>query len=330
MSVDTRRASLADRYTIERELGAGGMATVYLAHDIKHDRAVALKVLHSQVGAQLGAERFLTEIRTTAQLHHPNILPLFDSGEADGVVYYVMPYVEGETLRERIGKEGQLGVAESVRITTEVAGALAHAHKHGVIHRDIKPENILLQDGHAVVSDFGIAIAVTHAAGDRITQVRIQRRHAAVHEPRAGGGRAGNRRTKRSVLAGIGAIRDAHWRAAVHGTQSRRAHGADDVGAGARRYAAAAVGPRVHCRCAASGTREGAGRSLHQCCCIWGRADSPDSTHRITPDRRRSAAAHPVCTNGAGGRRGAGHRRRNSRDVRFGAKRKCSLATSRT
>ena len=118
----------------------------------------------------LGVERFLTEIRTTAQLHHPNILPLFDSGETDGLVFYVMPYVEGETLRERITKEGQLGVTEAVRITTEVAGALAHAHKHGVIHRDIKPENILLQDGHAVVSDFGIAIAVSHAAGDRITQ----------------------------------------------------------------------------------------------------------------------------------------------------------------
>ncbi len=164
------RATLADRYRIERELGAGGMATVYLAHDIKHDRPVALKVLHRELGAALGAERFLAEIRTTAQLHHPNILPLFDSGEADGAVFYVMPYVEGETLRQRITKDGQLGVTEAVRITTEVAGALAHAHKHGVIHRDIKPENILLQDGHAVVSDFGIAIAVSHAAGDRITQ----------------------------------------------------------------------------------------------------------------------------------------------------------------
>jgi serine/threonine-protein kinase len=163
-------AALADRYTIERELGAGGMATVYLAHDIKHDRQVALKAVHQKVGALLGVERFLTEIRTTAQLHHPNILPLFDSGEADGIVFYVMPYVEGETLRERITKEGQLGVTEAVRITTEVVSALAHAHKHGVIHRDIKPENILLQDGHAVVSDFGIAIAATHAAGDRITQ----------------------------------------------------------------------------------------------------------------------------------------------------------------
>jgi Tol biopolymer transport system component len=163
-------AALSDRYRLEGELGAGGMATVYLAQDTKHDRQVAIKVLRPELAAVIGAERFLAEIRTTAQLHHPNILPLFDSGEADGVVYYVMPYVEGETLRERITKEGQLGVTEAVRITTEVAGALAHAHKHGVIHRDIKPENILLQDGHAVVSDFGIAIAVSHAAGDRITQ----------------------------------------------------------------------------------------------------------------------------------------------------------------
>ena len=161
--------ALADRYTIIRQIGRGGMATVYLAHDIKHGRDVALKVLHRHLGAVLGT-RFLSEIRTTAQLHHPNILPLFDSGEADGLVFYVMPYVEGETVRQRIERERQLGVTEAVRITSEVADALEHAHKHGVIHRDIKPENILLQDGHAVVSDFGIAIAVSHAAGERITQ----------------------------------------------------------------------------------------------------------------------------------------------------------------
>ncbi len=164
------QATLGSSYTIVREIGRGGMATVFLAHDIKHDRDVALKVLHRHLGAVLGAERFLTEIRTTAQLHHPNILPLFDSGEADGLVYYVMPYVEGETVRQRIERERQLGVTEAVRITSEVADALEHAHKHGIIHRDIKPENILLQDGHAVVSDFGIAIAVSHAAGERITQ----------------------------------------------------------------------------------------------------------------------------------------------------------------
>ena len=164
------QAALGSSYTIVREIGRGGMATVFLAHDIKHDRDVALKVLHRHLGAVLGAERFLTEIRTTAQLHHPNILPLFDSGEAAGLVYYVMPYVEGETVRQRIEREHQLGVTEAVRITGEVADALEHAHKHGIIHRDVKPENILLQDGHAVVSDFGIAIAVSHAAGERITQ----------------------------------------------------------------------------------------------------------------------------------------------------------------
>ena len=162
-------AALEGRYTIVREIGHGGMATVFLARDLKHDRDVALKVLHRELGAVLGAERFLAEIRTTAHLHHPNILPLFDSGEADGMVFFVMPFVEGETLRERITKEGQLGVTEAVRITGEVADALEHAHKHGVIHRDIKPENILLQDGHAVVADFGVAIAVSNAAGSRIT-----------------------------------------------------------------------------------------------------------------------------------------------------------------
>jgi Tol biopolymer transport system component len=162
-------AALEGRYTLIREIGHGGMATVFLARDLKHDRDVALKVLHRELGAVLGAERFLAEIRTTAQLHHPNILPLFDSGEADGLVFYVMPFVEGEALRERITKEGQLGVTEAVRITSEVADALEHAHKHGVIHRDIKPENILLQDGHALVADFGVAIAVSRAAGERIT-----------------------------------------------------------------------------------------------------------------------------------------------------------------
>jgi serine/threonine-protein kinase len=162
-------ATLADRYRIEREIGHGGMATVYLARDLKHDRDVAVKVLHRELGAALGAERFLAEIRTTAQLHHPNILPLFDSGEADGLVFYVMPYVEGENLRARIDREGQLGVTESVRIAGAVADALEHAHRHGVIHRDIKPENILLQDGHALVADFGIAIALSNAGGARIT-----------------------------------------------------------------------------------------------------------------------------------------------------------------
>ena len=164
-------AALTDRYVIERELGQGGMATVYLAHDVRHDRKVALKVLRPELSAILGAERFLHEIKTTANLQHPHILGLFDSGEADGLVFYVMPYVEGESLRDRLNREKQLPVEDAVRIACEVADALDYAHRHGVIHRDIKPENILLHDGHAQVADFGIALAVSSAgAGTRMTE----------------------------------------------------------------------------------------------------------------------------------------------------------------
>jgi serine/threonine-protein kinase len=165
--------ALADRYRIDRELGAGGMATVYLAHDIRHDRDVAIKVLHPDLGAALGGERFLTEIRTTARLQHPHILPLLDSGNADGLLYYVMPLVTGETLRARLQRERQLPVDEAIRISREVADALGYAHELGVIHRDIKPENILLQGGHASVSDFGIALAVQQAGGQRMTQTGL-------------------------------------------------------------------------------------------------------------------------------------------------------------
>jgi serine/threonine-protein kinase len=158
-------AAVADRYVIERELGAGGMATVYLAHDVRHDRKVALKVLRPELAAVLGGERFLAEIKTTANLQHPHILPLHDSGEAEGIVYYVMPYVEGETLRDRLNREKQLPVEEAVRIAREVASALDYAHRRGVVHRDIKPENILLHEGQALVADFGIALAVSSAGG---------------------------------------------------------------------------------------------------------------------------------------------------------------------
>src|SRR5438477_6716207 len=157
------RASLAGRYTIERELGRGGMATVYLARDLKHDRPVALKVLRPELAASLGADRFLREIQVTAHLTHPNILPLLDSGRADEFLYYVTPYVEGESLRSRLERERQLPVDEAVRLAAAVAGALDYAHRHQIIHRDIKPENILLEDGQAVVADFGIARAL-HAA----------------------------------------------------------------------------------------------------------------------------------------------------------------------
>jgi len=164
-------AALGDRYTLERELGQGGMATVYLAHDERHDRRVALKVLRPELAAVIGAERFLAEIKTTANLQHPHILPLHDSGEAAGTVFYVMPFVEGESLRERLDHEHQLPVSEAVRIATEVAGALDYAHRHGVVHRDIKPENILLHDGAALVADFGIALAVSRLdGGTRMTE----------------------------------------------------------------------------------------------------------------------------------------------------------------
>jgi Tol biopolymer transport system component len=165
--------ALADRYRIERELGAGGMATVFLAHDIRHERHVAIKVLHPELAAVLGAERFLAEIKTTAKLQHSHILPLLDSGEAEGLLFYVMPVVEGEALRARLARETQLPLDDAVRITKEVASALDYAHRHGVIHRDIKPENILLHDGHAVVADFGIALAVSAAGGSRLTQTGL-------------------------------------------------------------------------------------------------------------------------------------------------------------
>jgi tRNA A-37 threonylcarbamoyl transferase component Bud32/dipeptidyl aminopeptidase/acylaminoacyl peptidase len=166
-------SALADRYRLERELGQGGMATVYLAEDLKHDRKVALKVLRPELAAVLGAKRFVQEIKTTAALSHPHILPLFDSGTADGFLFYVMPYVEGETLRTKLDREKQLGIDEAVKITTEVADALDYAHRHGVIHRDIKPENILLHDGRPMVADFGIALAVSAAAGGRMTETGL-------------------------------------------------------------------------------------------------------------------------------------------------------------
>ena len=171
MTVPARlAAALGDRYRIERELGQGGMATVYLAHDLKHDRKVALKVLLPELAAVIGGERFLAEIKTTANLQHPNILPLFDSGAADGFLFYVMPFVEGETLRDRLTRDKQLAIPEAVRIAGEVAGALDYAHRRGVIHRDIKPENIMLLDGRPLVADFGIALAASRAGGTRMTE----------------------------------------------------------------------------------------------------------------------------------------------------------------
>ena len=164
------QTALAARYRLDREVGAGGMATVYLAQDLRHGRAVALKVLRPELAAVIGAERFLAEITLTANLQHPHILPLFDSGEADSYLFYVMPFIQGETLRDRLTREKQLPVPDALRIATEVASALDYAHRHGVVHRDIKPENILLHDGQALVADFGIALAASKASGARMTE----------------------------------------------------------------------------------------------------------------------------------------------------------------
>ncbi|MHB1862885.1 MAG: protein kinase domain-containing protein [Gemmatimonadaceae bacterium] len=166
-------AALSDRYVIEREIGAGGMAVVYLAHDRKLEREVALKVLRPELGAVLGAERFLTEIKISARLDHPHILTLIDSGDADGMLYYVLPYVRGETLREKLVREHQLGLDEALAITKQVASALDYAHRQGLVHRDIKPENILLQEGEAMLTDFGIALAIKEAGGNRLTQTGL-------------------------------------------------------------------------------------------------------------------------------------------------------------
>jgi len=165
--------ALVDRYHIRRELGHGGMAVVYLADDLRHERKVALKVLRPELAPFIGEERFLHEIRIAARLQHPHVLPLFDSGSADGLLFYVMPYVNGESLRARLLREGQLSIEESLRIIAQVASALDYAHRHGVVHRDIKPENILLTEGQALVADFGIALAVSTAAGDRLTETGV-------------------------------------------------------------------------------------------------------------------------------------------------------------
>src|SRR5258707_15091520 len=170
LPVERLRNALSQTYTIDRELGKGGMATVYLAQDVKHERPVALKVLHPELAASLGPDRFLREIKTAAKLNHPHILPLHDSGEAEGFLYYVMPYVEGESLRERLDRERQLPIEEAVHHTRAIASALDYAHRQSIVHRDIKPENIMLYEGEAMVMDFGIAKAVSSAGSETLTQ----------------------------------------------------------------------------------------------------------------------------------------------------------------
>src|SRR3989442_1960163 len=167
------QTALTGRYTIERELGRGGMATVYLAHDRKHHRQVAIKVLNPELAGALGPERFLREIEIAARLNHPHILALIDSGEADGFLYYMMPYVEGESLRQRLERDGQLPLDEALGITSAIASALDFAHGHGVIHRDIKPENIMLHEGEPMVADFGIALAGRTARPERVTETGL-------------------------------------------------------------------------------------------------------------------------------------------------------------
>jgi serine/threonine-protein kinase len=172
-SEDRLNAALSGSYRIEREVGVGGMATVYLAHDLKHDRQVALKVLKPELSAAMGTDRFPREIHIIAKLQHPHILPLYDSGAVDGLLYYVMPFVEGESLRARLGRVGRLSIAEAVRMLHDIADALAYAHARGIVHRDIKPDNVMLSGRHASVTDFGVAKAVSASAGDKLTTVGI-------------------------------------------------------------------------------------------------------------------------------------------------------------
>jgi len=229
-------SALSDRYRIERELGAGGMATVYLAEDVKHHRKVAIKVLHAELSAILGPERFLKEIELTANLQHPHILPLFDSGSANGLLFYVMPFVDGETLRGRLTREKQLPVADGVRIATEVADALEYAHRHGVIHRDVKPE-------HPPARRTRSRRRFRHRAGGRAGGRHADDadgtlpRHAAVHVTRAGDGRARDRTALGHLLARRGDVRDARRRSAVHGI-----HRAGNRRAGDHQRAALALG----------------------------------------------------------------------------------------
>ncbi|HQR18977.1 MAG TPA: serine/threonine-protein kinase, partial [Gemmatimonadales bacterium] len=203
--MDRLTAALSDRYRIERELGQGGMARVYLAHDLKHDREVAIKVLREDLAETLGRSRFLREIRLAAALNHPHILPLYDSGEADGFLYFVMPVMTGQTLRDRLAAEKALPVEDAVRIATEVADALDYAHRHDVVHRDIKPENILLHEGHALVADFGIgkALAAASDASSTATQIGVTVGTPAYMSPEQA---AGGELDGRSDLFALGCV----------------------------------------------------------------------------------------------------------------------------
>jgi serine/threonine protein kinase len=208
-ALEQLQAGLADRYRIDRELGRGGMATVYLAHDLRHARPVALKVLHSELAATLGPERFQREIRMAARLQHPHILTVHDSGETAGQLWYTMPYVEGESLRDRLRHERQLPIESTLQITREVADALSYAHGQGIVHRDIKPENILLSRGHALVADFGVARAL-RAADEQLTQTGSSVGTPAYMSPEQAMGDSALDGRSDTVQPGLRALRDAH------------------------------------------------------------------------------------------------------------------------
>ena len=294
---DRLAAALADRYRIERELGHGGMATVYLAEDLKHHRRVAIKVLREDVAALVGAQRFLQEIQTTANLQHPHILPLHDSGEADGLLFYVMPFVDGESLRDRIERAGALPVADAVRIGVEIADALDYAHRHGVIHRDIKPANILLHEGRAQLADFGIALS-EGSGGHRLTETGVSVGTPGYMSPeQALGDRTVDART--DVYA-LGAVL---YEALTGVPPFSEAHGPGDRGQGDHRERRAAVttpggsagGNRGR---GTDGAGEGSSRALSERRCVSG---SP-------PGRRASGQSPPLPMGPAGHRRGAGRR----------------------
>jgi serine/threonine-protein kinase len=203
-SLDRLKSALADRYAVEQQIGAGGMADVYLTHDLRHNRKVAIKVMHRDLAELVGVERFLREIETTAKLQHPHILPLFDSGSIDGTVFYVMPYVEGESLRARLKRETQLPIADALRITNEIATGLGYAHRHGVVHRDIKPDNVLFQDGQAVLADFGISLPKTdNHSSTRLTQAGVSLGTPAYMSPEQVTGQEVDRR---SDIYALGAV----------------------------------------------------------------------------------------------------------------------------
>ena len=255
---------LADRYVIERELGQGGMATVYLARDVKHDREVALKVLRPELAAVLGAERFLNEIRITARLDHPHILTLIDSGAVEGALYYVVPYVRGGSLRARLEAQGQLRLDDALRITTQIASALDYAHRQGVIHRDIKPENILFQEEMAMLADFGIALALRQAGGQRLTETGLSLGTPQYMSPGAGDGGQDARCAERCVLAGRGAVRDARRRSPDHGLDGTGGDREAGDGAADEAPRPARHGPGRDRRRGGAGAVEGAGRSLRE------------------------------------------------------------------